>query len=81
MNVNQISVNEIEDDLSKFIKRIEAGENLEITKAGKPLAEIKPVSRTLSESRPFGLCEGDFAVPDDFDAPLPEEIIQEFEGK
>jgi len=29
--------------------------------------------------RPFGLCAGEFTVPDDFDAPLPENIIQEFE--
>ncbi len=31
-------------------------------------------------SRPFGLCKGDFNVPDDFDSPLPEDIIKEFEG-
>lgn len=31
--------------------------------------------------RPFGLCAGEFIVPDDFDAPLPEEILSAFEGK
>ena len=31
--------------------------------------------------RPFGLCAGEFIVPDDFDDPLPEDIIKEFEGK
>jgi len=31
--------------------------------------------------RPFGLCAGEFTVPDDFDEPLPEQILQEFEGK
>ncbi|MBV5260325.1 DUF2281 domain-containing protein [Synechococcus moorigangaii CMS01] len=30
--------------------------------------------------RPFGLCEGEFIVPDDFDEPLPEEILQLFEN-
>jgi len=80
MKLNQMSIDEIEHDLDAFLKRIESGENLEITKGGKPLAAIKPISRTLSKSRPFGLCEGDFTVPDDFDVPLPEEIIQEFEG-
>ena len=29
--------------------------------------------------RPFGLCAGQFIVPDDFDAPLPEEILRLFE--
>jgi hypothetical protein len=28
-----------------------------------------------NSSRPFGLCKGEFRVPDDFDAPLPEDIF------
>ena len=31
------------------------------------------------EPRPFGLCAGEFEVPDDFDAPLPESVLQTFE--
>jgi hypothetical protein len=31
--------------------------------------------------RPFGLCAGDFVVPDDFDEPLPAEILKVFEGE
>jgi hypothetical protein len=31
-------------------------------------------------SRPFGLCAGEFEVPDDFDAPLPDEVLSLFEG-
>ncbi len=31
--------------------------------------------------RPFGLAKAEFRVPDDFDAPLPESIIREFEGQ
>ena len=31
------------------------------------------------ELRPYGLCEGEFTVPDDFDAPLPEDILDDFE--
>ena len=31
--------------------------------------------------RPVGLCEGEFTVPDDFDDPLPEEVIRGFEGR
>ncbi len=36
---------------------------------------------TKSELRPMGLCAGQFVVPNDFDAPLPEDIIASFEGK
>ena len=33
------------------------------------------------EPRPYGLCVGEFVVPKDFDAPLPDEILDAFEGK
>lgn len=33
-----------------------------------------------AERRPYGLCIGEFVVPDDFDDPLPEEILRDFEG-
>lgn len=41
-------------------------------------AELRESGEPL---RPFGLCAGEFTVPDDFDDPLPEEILKEFEGK
>ncbi|WP_298908225.1 hypothetical protein [uncultured Nostoc sp.] len=49
--------------------------------ASKPIAEIKPVSATAEKIRPYGLCAGEFIVPDDFDSPLPEEILNSFDGK
>ena len=81
MSENQISVNEIEQDVSKFLRRVEAGETLVILKSGKPFAEIKPIKPHPSRVRPYGLCKGDFTVPEDFDAPLPENIILEFEER
>jgi hypothetical protein len=36
---------------------------------------------TLSHLRPFGLAKGEFSVPDDFNAPLPEDVLKTFEGK
>ncbi len=40
-----------------------------------------PDVKTPGTQRPFGLCKGEFHVPDDFDSPLPDYIIEEFEGK
>jgi antitoxin (DNA-binding transcriptional repressor) of toxin-antitoxin stability system len=37
----------------------------------KPLAFIIP-ARPANKTRPIGLCDGEFTVPDDFDDPLPE---------
>ncbi len=41
---------------------------------------LDSVSFESNQMRPSGLCEGEFIVPDDFDDPLPEEILQSFEG-
>ena len=77
----QVSVDDIKRDLLTYLQLVEDGETLIIFKMGKPIAEIKPVFSNPMKLRPFGLCAGEFTVPDDFDAPLPEHIIQEFEGK
>lgn len=76
----KISVDEIDKNWSTYLRRVEAGETLIITKAGKPIAEIKPATSAQPSLRPFGLCAGEFNIPDDFDAPLPEHIIRDFEG-
>ncbi|MBL7064401.1 MAG: type II toxin-antitoxin system prevent-host-death family antitoxin [Anaerolineae bacterium] len=77
----QVSVDEIGQDLSAYLLRVEAGETLVIVKAGKPMAELRPVASTSKPVRPLGLCTGEFVVPDDFDDPLPENIIRKFEGR
>ena len=75
----RVSVEEIQQDVSAFLQRVEAGETLLIVRTGKPIAEIKPVVVPPETVRPFGLCAGEFTVPEDFDAPLPEDIIKAFE--
>ena len=35
----------------------------------------------LSQPRPIGLAKGQFTVPVDFNAPLPDDVLQTFEGK
>jgi hypothetical protein len=36
--------------------------------------------RQANKSRPLGLCKGEFLIPDDFNEPLPDEILALFEG-
>ena len=76
----QVSVEEIQQEFSVYLKRVEAGETLVIMRAGQPVAEVKPVVTHASTLRPFGLCAGEFVVPDDFDASLPEDLLNAFEG-
>jgi len=75
-----ITVEEIQRNISIYLQRVEAGETLVIVRAGQPLAEFKPIASGARQVRPFGLCTGEFTVPEDFDEPLPEEILTVFEG-
>jgi len=54
-------------------------EDLDTVEDIQPLETLK--AQSLKQLRPFGLCAGEFITPEDFDAPLPEEILSAFEGK
>ena len=77
----QVTLDEITHDPQTYLDLVEAGQTLVILKAGKPVAEIKPIVSGAKTPRPFGLCAGEFTVLDDFDAPLPKNILEEFEGR
>jgi antitoxin (DNA-binding transcriptional repressor) of toxin-antitoxin stability system len=79
MNVmTTIRLEDIQRDPLGYLARVEAGETLVVTRADVPVAEIKPVDRS---PRPYGLCKGEFTVPDDFDDPLPDDTLRLFEGR
>lgn len=79
--MQKVTVDDIQRDPLKYLNQVEAGESFVIVQADKPIAELKPITRTSKQQRPFGLCAGEFILPDDFDAPLPEEILNAFEGR
>ena len=76
-----ISAEEMQKDFLGYLRLVKAGETLVITQANEPIAEVKPMAQVPREPRPFGLCAGEFIVPDDFDAPLPEGVLQDFEDR
>lgn len=73
-----VSVHEAKTHLSRLLQQIAAGEDVIITRSGQPVARLVPID----EIRPvFGIDEGRFVVPDDFDDPLDEELVRAFEGR
>jgi antitoxin (DNA-binding transcriptional repressor) of toxin-antitoxin stability system len=78
--MSSISVQEIQSDPDAFLRRIEAGESLLVVRDQRPVAEVKPVALGSNGPRPFGLAAGQFVVPPEFDDPLPDEIMRDFEG-
>ena len=76
-----VDADKIASDLGAYLEKVEHGESFVIAIHNRPVAELRPADVTGTAPRPFGLCAGEFQVPDDFDAPLPEEIIADFESR
>ena len=75
-----INVHAAKTQLSRLLDAAAAGEEVIIAKAGKPVARLVPIDATPPPRR-LGILDGKIHVPDDFDDPLPEEIIAELEGR
>ena len=74
----QVSVHEAKTHLSRLLRRVASGEEIVISKSGKPVARLVPVAPP--RKRELGRDRGLFVVPEDFDSPLPEEILRDFES-
>jgi len=74
----EVGVHKAKTELSKLLKRVAMGEEIVITSNGDPVAKLVPVD--VKKERVFGMDEGLFEVPDDFNDPLPDEILELFEG-
>lgn len=70
---------EAKTSLSQLVDRAASGEEIVIAKAGKPLAKLVPFAKR-SEPRQPGGWEGKVRIREDFDEPLPEDLLAAFEG-
>jgi prevent-host-death family protein len=66
--------------LSRLVNEVAAGEEIVIAKAGRPVARLLPFEPRREPRRP-GLMKGKIWIADDFDDPLPEEILAAFRGE
>ncbi len=74
-----VNLYEAKTKLSELVERAAKGEEIVIAKAGKPRAKLVPVP-VQKGMRPAGLWKGKIAIPENFDDPLPEEVLKAFEG-
>ena len=78
--MKMFNVHAAKTQLSRLIEQAAAGEEIVIAKAGKPVARLIPFE-PRREARKPGLMKGKIWVADDFDEPLPEEIMAAFRGE
>jgi prevent-host-death family protein len=77
---NIINIHEAKTHLSRIVDEVAAGAEVIIAKAGKPMARLSPL-RGVPRRKKLGLLKGKIKVPDDFNAPLTEDVIAGFEGR
>lgn len=74
-----INVHAAKTHLSRLVEDAAGGEEIIIAKAGKPVARLTALEAP-KRRRVLGLLKGKLHLPDDIDAPLPEDVAKSFEG-
>lgn len=77
--MDTVNIHEAKTHLSRLVEKVAEGAEIVIAKNGVPRAKLVPLGRV----RPikFGVLKGKIRYPDDFDAPLPDEVLARFEGR
>ena len=75
-----INIHEAKTHLSRLLEQVAGGEEIIIAKAGKAIARLVPLEAP-PKKRQLGLLKGKLNVPDNFDAPLPDDELRLFEGR
>jgi prevent-host-death family protein len=75
-----INIHDAKTHLSRIVDDVAAGAEVVIAKAGKPMARLVPLAGIPRPKR-LGLLKGRIKVSDDFNAPLPDDLLDEIEGR
>jgi prevent-host-death family protein len=74
-----VNTHEAKTQFSRLLKRVAAGEEITIANRGVPVARLVPV--TQKPKRQLGAYGDTIKIADDFNGPLPDEILDLFEGR
>ena len=76
--MKKVNIYEAKTRLSELVEQAASGEDVIIARSGIPVARLTRLQRTARKRR-LGLLDGRFRIPDDFNEPLPEEVVGAFE--
>jgi prevent-host-death family protein len=78
--VETVNIYEAKTRLSQLVDKAASGEDVVVSRNGRPLVRITRLDPPQRRIR-FGLLEGKVQVPADFDAPLSDAVLADFEGR
>lgn len=76
----RINIHEAKTHLSRYLENLKRGEVILLCKRNVPIAEIRPLKQPPRKPRPIGLAKGSLVIPSTFFDPLPDDIIDAFQG-
>ncbi len=79
--MHSVNIHEAKTHLSRLIERAEQGEEIVIARAGRPVAKLVPFGDINLRPREPGSMAGLIVMHDDFDDPLPDDLLDAFEGR
>ncbi|MFZ0523745.1 MAG: type II toxin-antitoxin system Phd/YefM family antitoxin [Candidatus Acidiferrales bacterium] len=75
----EVNIHQAKTHLSRLLQRVANGEEIIIARAGEPIARLVRIQPERA-TRPLGMDEGAIKMAEDFDAPLPAELLAQFLG-
>ncbi len=80
-DLDQVNMHEAKTHLSKLVERVEGGEEIVISRAGKPAAKLVPMPQQKTGKRKLGGWEGKFWMVSEKEMEeVDREIAEEFYG-
>ncbi len=77
--MDTVNIHEAKTHLSRLVERAAGGSEIVIAKNGVPRAKLVPMDKRKPVK--LGVLKGKIRYPDDFDAPLPDAVLAQFEGR
>ncbi len=78
--MKKVNIYEAKTRLSQLVEEAASGRDVVIARAGRPVARLTRLAKTGGKRR-LGVLDGRFRIPDDFNRPLPDEVLRRFEGE
>jgi prevent-host-death family protein len=76
----EVNIHQAKTHFSRLLQRVAAGEEVTIARSGVPVARLVAVEPEKKKVRPLGMDRGRIWIADDFDAPLPDDLLAAFYG-
>jgi len=77
--MKKVNIYEAKTRLSQLVEEVVSGQDVVIARAGRPVARLTRLGG-IGRKRRLGVLDGQFRIPDDFNRPLPDDILHSFEG-